>query len=169
MNVRRSFLADWRDALRDSALDSTAKVVGYTLSTYMNRDGVAFPAKTTIATKASLSRRAVDGAIARLELGGFLIVTHRRDRRGNSYRATIPGTAHEMRGSSSWNCASDDGEVRTSRRGSAQQVPPKAVESRKEKAQRPRIIEKCFRCGRCGPVTDTGVELLCNDCDGAPF
>src|SRR5258708_3100300 len=55
----RAPLAEWRDALRDSGLDTTPKAVGWTIATYA-KDGRAFPSKATIAAGASLSCRLVE-------------------------------------------------------------------------------------------------------------
>jgi hypothetical protein len=82
----------WRDAVRDSDLDTTAKVVAFTLSTYMNGGGWCHPSKATIARGASLSApRAVNGAVNRLERAGFLEIRHSRGHHANRYRAAIPG------------------------------------------------------------------------------
>jgi hypothetical protein len=149
-----SLLVTWRNAVRDSALDSTAKLTAYTLSTYMSRDGLAWPAKTTLADKASLSVRAVDGAITRLERGGFLLVERSGYRRGgNRYRATLPNQALAAHLGFA-KPASDDLQTGISCAPIAQQLRTKAFES-KEKA-RPSIKEdpplppsdgNCFICG----------------------
>jgi hypothetical protein len=89
-------VAHWRNAVRDSDLDRTAKLVALVLSTYMDHTGAAWPAKTTIARGASLGRvgqkgnTAVDSAIDRLEAAGLLVVDRRRGRRGFLYGAAIP-------------------------------------------------------------------------------
>ena len=68
----RAVLAEWRDTLRDSELDPTAKLVGFILSTWWDRNGrSAFPSKPTIAAASGVSKRAVDGAVDRLETAGF--------------------------------------------------------------------------------------------------
>jgi hypothetical protein len=91
-----SKVIQWRDALRDSELDRTAKLVGHTLSTYMNGQGFAHPSKTTLARGASLGRpqqkgnTAVDGAIDRLEQAGFLSIERGRTRQGFKYSAVFP-------------------------------------------------------------------------------
>src|SRR4051812_32384832 len=92
----RSTLADWRDALRDSDLDRTAKLVGLVLSTYMNGSCIAWPSKITLAKGASLGRAdqkdntAVGNAIDRMEAAGLLDVERRRGRRGFVYTGVIP-------------------------------------------------------------------------------
>jgi hypothetical protein len=86
----------WREAIRDSDLDRTAKLVAYTLSTYMNGGGAAFPSKTLLARGASLGNpnhkgsSALDAAVNRLEAAGFVAITRRRGRKGFSYQAVIP-------------------------------------------------------------------------------
>jgi len=52
----------WRNAVRDSDLDSTAKLAGHTLSTYMTGRGLAYPSRETLARGASLALRSVDAA-----------------------------------------------------------------------------------------------------------
>lgn len=90
-----SLLARWRNAVRQSDLDRTAKLVAYTIGTYMDVGGFAFPAKTTIATGASLSTKikdstAVGEAVARIEAAGLLRVARNKGRRGWTYQAVIP-------------------------------------------------------------------------------
>ncbi len=88
----RPFVAQWREAVRESDADSTAKTVAWALSTWMNSSGSAFPSKQTIARGASLSVRAVDAAIDRLDVengGELLIVSRRRGSRGWRYQAVI--------------------------------------------------------------------------------
>jgi hypothetical protein len=80
----------WRDAIRDSDLDRTAKLVAYTLSTYMNSEGECWPGKDLLARKVPLAKRAVDGAIARIEQGGYLLVARSLGHASNRYYATIP-------------------------------------------------------------------------------
>jgi len=41
--MSRSLLAQWRDDIRGSGVGHSAKCVGYTLSTYMNGSGQAYP------------------------------------------------------------------------------------------------------------------------------
>lgn len=65
----------WRDAVRDSELDRTAKLVAHTLSTYFSANAASVerpPSRATLASGASLCDRAVDAALARLETEGFL-------------------------------------------------------------------------------------------------
>jgi hypothetical protein len=97
----------WRNAICDSVeLDSTAKHVAHVLSRYMNTAGFTFVGKPTVARAASLSVRAVDGGINRLEKAGYLLVDRRKGRRPNHYSAAVPNpaadaglTPQEVRGS----------------------------------------------------------------------
>jgi hypothetical protein len=100
-------IAVWRDALRDSELDLAAKVVGHTVATFFDRSLTGFPSKETIAAGASLSKRATDHAILRLEAAGFLAVVRSKGRTSNLYRATLP-TVHPGAGLIGVNHASDD-------------------------------------------------------------
>ena len=99
---RRSVVASWRDAVRDSELSSTAKTVAWCLATYLNGEGTAFPSRHTLARGCSLSDRTVDAALVRLEAAGFLDV--RRTAGGNprtgtnTYAVRLPA-AKELRGS----------------------------------------------------------------------
>jgi hypothetical protein len=113
----------WRNALRDSELDRTAKLVGFVLSTYMDGRGAAWPAKTTLAEVASLGREgqkgntAVDTAIDRLEGAGLLVVDRRRGRRGFLYTAVIPRADGGFDSLESLATAGDNGVVNPSRNG----------------------------------------------------
>lgn len=81
----------WRWAVLGSPIDKTAKLVALVIATYMNPAGHAFPSKRTIATEASLSERAVDGAVDRLYVAGLLDVERRRGQRGfTNWQAVIP-------------------------------------------------------------------------------
>ena len=71
MSGRKSLGNAWRDAIRDSDLDRTAKLVAFVVSIYMNGQGWAFPSKATIAEGCNLdSIRTVDVAVQRLERAG---------------------------------------------------------------------------------------------------
>jgi len=96
------YLARWRNAVRESdRLDTTAVAVLYTISTYANKHGEAFPGKPLIARGAKLKldkrnqSRAVDAAILRAEAAGFLTVKRSKGgRRSNRYLLTIPTPRH---------------------------------------------------------------------------
>jgi DNA-binding transcriptional MocR family regulator len=130
----RTFLANWRDEVRDSDLDATAKAVGLALSTRMNRHGMCFPSKERIATDTGLSARTVDGAIDRLEQRGLLDVSRSRGRSSNRYTAVstpreLPGseapTPQELPG----NPATAAPQPRSKEQPTPQELPPKAIES----------------------------------------
>lgn len=87
----RPLAAAWRNAVRDSHLDTTAKAVALVLSTYMNSLGAAFPSKRTLAAGATLSStRSVDAAINRIEAAGLLEIVRSKGHRSNSYLAIVP-------------------------------------------------------------------------------
>jgi DNA-binding PadR family transcriptional regulator len=95
----KSRVAVWRDAVRDSQLDRTSKAVAWCLSTYMDRHGHARPSRQTLAAGSSLSDRAVDTALQRLEAAGYLAVARTRggNNRTNAYVSLLPSTANEVR------------------------------------------------------------------------
>jgi hypothetical protein len=80
----------WRKALAASELDTTAKAVGFVLGNHFNKDSCAWPAKQTLARGASVSKRAADGAVLRLEEAGFITVRRSSGRSSNRYYATLP-------------------------------------------------------------------------------
>lgn len=93
----RSIPVVWREALAESRLDRTAKLVGLVISLHMNANGSGFPGRQRIASWCSLSDRAVDGAVRRLEAAGFLWVERSKGRKSNRYHALLPPTANEVR------------------------------------------------------------------------
>src|SRR5262245_44913042 len=94
---KKSLLAVWRDAVRDSGLDRTAKLVAFVLSTYMNRHGDAYPSQATLAAGASLTDTAVRAPIQRIEAAGFLKVERSKGRTAHGYTAILPPTANALR------------------------------------------------------------------------
>src|SRR5207249_250846 len=76
--------------VRDSAASRTAKLVAYTLSTYMNREGVAWPSQAILASGCSLSVRAVQIATLRLEEVGLLKLKRSKGRGSHRYYALVP-------------------------------------------------------------------------------
>ena len=92
MSGGRSVVASWRDAVRDSELDRTAKLVAFVLSTYMDGDGRAYPSMATLAEGASLglNRATTRAAVARLESARFLDLFRSRGRGSHHYAATFP-------------------------------------------------------------------------------
>jgi hypothetical protein len=93
----------WRKAIRESTLDASTKVVLYTLSTYLNGEGVAYPSREELAAGASVSITTLDRAVRRAEAAGFVDVEHTRgggygeNKRTNHYRVTLPVTASQRR------------------------------------------------------------------------
>jgi hypothetical protein len=102
--MSKSLPAIWRDAIRDSALDRTAKLVAFVLATFMNRQGHCYPSQDTIAAGGSLTDRAVHLATSRLERSGFLTVERSKGRSSHSYLAALPATANPLR-RSEWSTA----------------------------------------------------------------
>jgi len=108
--MRPPYVARWRNALRDAELDATAKLAGFALATFMNADGICWPGKPRLAGACSRSKRAVDGAIDRLERAGFLTIERTAGgnpkAQTNRYQATLPAVqivqgsgVQEMQGS----------------------------------------------------------------------
>jgi DNA-binding transcriptional MocR family regulator len=83
----------WRNAIRDSGLDQATRAVAWTLDTYMDGHGVAWPSKASLAVGAGCSVPTVKRAIRRLELMGFVTVRRTRGRTANTYTATLPNGA----------------------------------------------------------------------------
>jgi DNA-binding PadR family transcriptional regulator len=96
---RKSLVAVWRDAVRDSELDATAKHVAMTLSTWMNGHGACYPSRHSIAAGCSISLSSVDRALRRLEEASWVEIEHTvgGKRRTNSYAAFLPQTASQVR------------------------------------------------------------------------
>src|SRR5687767_9040866 len=88
-----SFRNEWREAVRDSDLGSSAKLLALVLSTYMDTNGKCWPSKLTLSQNCSLVLRAVDGALHRLEEAGFVEIDRSKGRRPNTYQGTLPNPA----------------------------------------------------------------------------
>src|ERR1700751_4733110 len=80
----------WRDAIRDSGLSRTDKLVCLLLSTYMNGQAETFVSKEKIAEKAGMSIRGVDNAILRIGEAGYPVVQRSKGRRPNHYFGVSP-------------------------------------------------------------------------------
>src|SRR5436309_3407100 len=85
----RPFMHRWREAVRESDLDSTAKLVAFALSTFMDAEGRTRRSRATIAAASSLNVRTVDEALRRLETAGLLEVLRNTGRHANFYLATL--------------------------------------------------------------------------------
>jgi hypothetical protein len=163
---RKGLSAVWRDAIRDSDLRATSKLVAHTLSTYANGRGGAYPARQTLALGSSLSVKAVDTAIRDLETSGFLEVDRSRGRRTNTYCLTLPSTANEVRRSewSTANVTTANGEPHgpNGERGT-----PKSSESLRkpgggaQKGTLPTVLDECAGCGKRRRLPD---DIHCSDC-----
>lgn len=77
----------WRIAVRESSLDATAKHVALTLDTFMDKRGLAWPGRQTLAEATGYAVRTVDRALVRLEQAGLLTVKRGGGRRSNRYCA----------------------------------------------------------------------------------
>ena len=116
------YVAKWRNAVRDSKLDATAKLTALTLSTFLTVDGAGYPSQSLLAAGASISRRSVGKAIDRLELASFLAIERSKGRSSHDYKAVIP-TASAVPGSPTSNCERGTqllgSQLRTSRHSTA--------------------------------------------------
>src|SRR5689334_5315561 len=93
---RKTQLMRWRDAIRDSDASWKAKLVGYTLATYANGRGQAWPSQETLAAKSGISRRAAQYALTELEATGFVTYAKRSTGRGSHiYQIVIPAGFEE--------------------------------------------------------------------------
>lgn len=88
---------EWRWAIRDAPIDTTAKTVAWALATRMNGAGECWPSKAQIAADTGLGKRTVDRAMRRLELAGFVEV-RRGGGRGHSNRYGIKGVTEDPKG-----------------------------------------------------------------------
>jgi Helix-turn-helix domain len=176
----------WRDAVRDSPLRSTTKLVGVILSTWADARGGCFPGRSTIAAGASVSDRAVDKALDELEREGWLAIdppkrpvatkaggTVLRRPGGreitNTYKLLLGETAHVIR-TSEWERA-NDGHLKSERgavkseHGSHESA--ESAESvgggRLNGAAPPQIDESCERCGS-SPSRVVDGRVLCAPC-----
>lgn len=84
-------VTQWRIAVRESGLPSTARLACFVLSTYMNSDGECWPAIATIAAGCGLGKRAVQYALGEAEAYGLLEKTEQAGM-ANVYRASFGGS-----------------------------------------------------------------------------
>jgi hypothetical protein len=170
--MSRSLLAAWRDAVRDSGLDRTAKLVAFVISTYMDSIGKAFPSKATIAAGSSLGagRRAVDRAVDRLEASGLLKIRRSRGRVSFRYFASVP-TSHDDARLFAGNLAKRDDQHRTDAPATSRQRATEGAKcaesprcdaaSTKRAASLPE--EECETCGLRRPLVGPDFHL-CAEC-----
>jgi hypothetical protein len=163
--MKKGLLATWRDAVADSDLDSTAKVVaGLAIATHMDRNGYAYPGRQRIARRSSLSIRTVDKAIRRVEAAGFLEVTRVSggNSKTNGYQACLPETANELR-RREWDTATLTTQTANLAALNGELGSPESSESKRKQAG-PLIEETCNSCGKYGPCVDDGSDVLCKVC-----
>lgn len=130
----------WRVAVRDSDLDATAKHVALTLSVYMNRRGIAWPSRVSLAAGTSRTIRTVERAVARLEQAGFLVVARSTGRRSNLYCAVIPnrGPGDAVAGDATASEKTATASEKTANRGPGDALSSKELVIRTGKADRAR-------------------------------
>lgn len=84
----RTPLNAWRLAIRGAELPTVAKLVAYTLATYLDSQTLrAFPSQATLAADCGIQIRHLRNALAALKAGGWITTT--RHRNGLSYYATF--------------------------------------------------------------------------------
>jgi len=158
----------WRDAIRDSTLDRTAKAVAWCLSTYMDRRGHARPSRTTIATGCSLSDRAVDKALISLEEAGFLAVARTKggNSRVNAYAALMPPTANRVRTTEWLNGERDDtnGERHAPNGERRSHESFESDESSGRRLNGAAPLDDCMRCSERRRLESYRGRLVCRDC-----
>jgi hypothetical protein len=161
----------WRDAVRDSSLDSTAKGVAFALTTWMDLRGHAFPSRATLAAGAGYTVKTIDRAVPRLEKAGLLRVIRNSGRsRVNYYIALLPERATESR-RLEWERATLATEKGDSEAVNGDRVSPESGrESGYESVGVDRSVtdptaavplDFCGRCGRKRPLPD---DIYCAEC-----
>jgi hypothetical protein len=177
---RYSLVAEWRNALRDSGLDRTSKLIGFVLATYFTRDGKTghdlahpSPAKTTLARGASLSTaykgsRAVDAAVDHLVEAGLLEVERRRGWQGFRYQALIPH-AHaglsdgQSRTNGKFNPARNGSSIPHRGAGESAERAESGAQTRGVATHAPlRLVDECLGCDELRPLDIK--TTLCDDC-----
>jgi hypothetical protein len=161
----------WRDAVRDSSLDSTAKGVAYALTTWMNLQGHAFPGRAALAAGAGYTVRTIDRAVPRLEKAGLLRVVRNGGRsKANYYIALLPERATESR-RSEWERATlttekGDSEARNSDRVSPESGKESGYESVgvDSSVTDPPATVPLDYCGRCDEKRPLPDWIYCEEC-----
>ena len=121
---------EWRWAIRDAPIDTTAKTVAWALDSRMNGSGECWPSKAQLAADTGLSKRTVDQAIHRLELAG-LVAVHRGGGRAHPNRYTLKGAADAIKG------AADDRKGCSSRHIKGAAAAPEVERKKKEVRRTP--------------------------------
>jgi hypothetical protein len=89
----------WQHAIRSSKLESTTKLVCYTIWSHMASDGTGcFPSYALIAEESGLGRLTVILHVQKAADAGFLVIDNRQRDNGsatsNCYRPTMPVVVH---------------------------------------------------------------------------
>ena len=170
MSPAKPLVGVWRDSLRDSAVDSSSKLVGLVLSTYMNGRGYARPGRVTLARGCSITTRTVETCVRKLETAGFLIVEWSVGGRSqtNVYQAHLPETSNDVR-RSEWETANAATQTANLTTQTAKQVRPKAFESVESGTRAAvgvvaRPLDDCMACGERRPLHLLRDRLLCLAC-----
>lgn len=165
-------IAEWRNAIRDSDLDATAKLVALVLSTYMNSAGECYPARATLAKNCRCAVRTVERAVTRIESAGLLDVSRTAGRgHSNRYRASVKGVTGDA----------FSGKKRRHQR--PEKATPDAVKGdtgdarKREKASESgrarldggappilRPVDPCMGCGEHRPLSDVDGRYICDAC-----
>jgi DNA-binding MarR family transcriptional regulator len=163
--AKKSLLAVWRDAVADSDLTAAEKGVVHAISTYMNKNGHAYPGRKAIARRSSLSTRTVDKAIKRIERAGFLKVERVSGGNGktNSYQAFLSETTSDLR-CIEWETANLTTRTANLAAPNSEQRSPESSECELKQQQLLWIEETCEACGEPGPCVDDGSRVLCRVC-----
>lgn len=166
--AKRTTIIEWRNAIRASPLDRTAKLVALMLSTYFGaHELTAWPGRKRLAADCGLSVRSVEQAVKRVEAAGLLkVVRSLGGRRSNLYAACLP-EANELRPDADFAAkklhrrGADDGgggETRSPEGG-------EAAEGTRGHAAAPDgrgvPLEECVVCGLVRPLPDW---LRCAEC-----
>jgi len=177
----------WRDAVRDSELEWVAKATLMTLSTYMNGRAEAWPSKEALAAGSGLSKRAVDEAVKRAEVAGYLVVSRSRGRSSNRYLGAIPNraqpagsTLHDVHGLDESNPVGEDSQPCTNPAPGASNPARGAPESGLKARRRGegegldwRTDEEELSCDQCGEPKKVAKwpdgKSLCAECGRAKF
>lgn len=93
----------WQHAIRSSKLESTTKLVCYTIWSHMASDGTGcFPSYALIAEESGLGRSTVILHVQKAADAGFLIIDNRERENGsatsNMYRPSMPEVVQQLDG-----------------------------------------------------------------------
>jgi hypothetical protein len=121
----------------------------------MNGAGTCWPSKSTLARGAGKSKRTVDGAIERIAVAGYLLISQSRGRSSNGYTASTPtvhpaaGFARNGAGSDAQTCSDEHSTVQSTAPESAlkliESVGPSNLETDQERKARAAEVRKKLR------------------------